>query len=429
MQHPDFLVVGAGVMGVNIALELRRRHPDARVRVIDKEPGPGLHASGRNSGVLHAGFYYTADSLKARFTRLGNEEMQELCRARGLQLNRCGKLVVARDESELPGLAELKRRGDRNGVTLHEVDEREAKRIEPRVRTFQRALFSPATATVDPAEVMRHFVNEAQERGVELWFDCAYLGREGRLVQTHRGPMECGYLVNAAGLHADQVAHDHGFAHRLRIVPFKGLYLYSNEPVGAFRTNIYPVPDLQYPFLGVHFTVTVDGHAKIGPTAIPCLWREQYEGVRNFDLREALSVLATCLPLTLRSGFDFRSLAIEELRKHRRRHLVSLAARLAEGVRVEQYEKWGRPGIRAQLVDVRTRTLVQDFCLEGDDRSLHVLNAVSPGWTCSIPFSRFVCDQVASRLRRDPVAADSEVDAAVGSRGKPRTHPRSAQPT
>src|SRR5690242_17934719 len=124
-------------MGVNIALELKRRHGDARVRLIEKEPAPGLHASGRNSGVLHAGFYYTADSLKAKFTRAGNKLMQEYCRSRGLRVNACGKLVVAQNESELGALDELRRRGERNGVELHEVDEREARRIEPRVRTTQ----------------------------------------------------------------------------------------------------------------------------------------------------------------------------------------------------------------------------------------------------------------------------------------------------
>ena len=155
MEAADFVVVGAGVMGVHIASELRRRHPHARVRLLEKEKSPGLHASGRNSGVLHAGFYYTADSLKARFTRTGNLQMQEYCDEKGLRVNRCGKLVVARDENELPVLEELLRRGRANGVPLEQLGELEAREIEPRVKTFQKALFSPSTATVDPADVMR----------------------------------------------------------------------------------------------------------------------------------------------------------------------------------------------------------------------------------------------------------------------------------
>jgi L-2-hydroxyglutarate oxidase LhgO len=400
VNAPDFVVIGGGVMGINIAAELKRRHPEARVRLLEKEAAPGLHASGRNSGVLHAGFYYTADSLKARFTLAGNRLMQEYCDANGVRVNRCGKLVVARDASELPVLAELKRRGERNGVTLHELDERAAREIEPRVRTFQSALYSPATATVDPAEVMRCFVEDARRLGVELVLGCAYRGRDGRVVRTSRGDFECGYLVNAAGLHADTIARGHGFSRRYRILPFKGLYLYSGEPPGAFRTNIYPVPNLANPFLGVHFTLTASGAVKIGPTAIPCLWREQYGWRENFRLGELAQVLGSGVSLALRAGFDFRGLALEEARKYSRPHMVAQAAKLAEGIRVEHYRRWGRPGIRAQLVDVEKRTLVQDFCVEGDDRSLHVLNAVSPGWTCAIPFSRFVCDQVRAHLER-----------------------------
>ena len=413
MKATDFAVVGGGVIGMNVACELRRRHPRASVRLLEKEVAPGLHASGRNSGVLHAGFYYSADSLKARFTRTGNALMQAYCDEKGLRVNRCGKLVVARDESDLPGLAELLQRGRANGVPLDEVSERDAREIEPRVKTFRKALFSPSTATVEPAEVMRAFTEDARRLGVDVVLGCAYRGRRGRLVRTSGGEFECGYLVNAAGLHADTIARDHGFSERYRVLPFKGLYLYSSEPAGAFRTNIYPVPNLRNPFLGVHFTVTTDGHAKIGPTAIPCLWREQYGWGANFRLPEFAQVLGSSLELVMRAGFDFRGLALEEVRKYHRPYLVAQAARLAEGIRVEQYARWGRPGIRAQLVDMKSRTLVQDFCIEGDDRSLHILNAVSPGWTCAIPFSRFVCDQAEARLSR--VAPVAEPPASLES--------------
>src|SRR3989344_2860784 len=146
----DFLVIGGGVMGLCLAMEASRRHPRSRITVIEKEPKCGSHASGRNSGVLHAGFYYTADSLKARFTRDGNRAMTAYCEERGLHINRCGKLVVARDAADLPGLDELLRRGQANGVELHPVSRREAEEIEPRARTHERALFSPATSSVDP---------------------------------------------------------------------------------------------------------------------------------------------------------------------------------------------------------------------------------------------------------------------------------------
>ncbi len=160
-RNPDFLIIGGGIIGLNLALQAKARHPDASVALLEKEDACGKHASGRNSGVLHAGFYYTADSLKARFTRDGCRRLTEYCLDRGLRINRSGKLVVTRNETELASLDELLRRGRRNGVELQEISRSEAEDIEPRARTFERALFSPTTAAIDPSEVMMSFLDDA----------------------------------------------------------------------------------------------------------------------------------------------------------------------------------------------------------------------------------------------------------------------------
>lgn len=393
---PDFLVIGGGVIGVNVAIELKRRHPDCSVLLIEKEADIGQHASGRNSGVLHAGFYYSADSLKARFCREGNALMRRWCEEHGLWVNACGKLVVARDSTELAGLDELLARGRANGVALEMVSAEGARAIEPRVKTFERALFSPSSASVDPAQVMRSFGEEARRLGVTICTGTAYMARDNEAVRTTGGAISAGYVVNAAGLYADRVAWDFGFSQDHTILPFKGLYLYSSEPAGAFRTLIYGVPNLRNPFLGVHFSVTADGRAKIGPTAIPCLWRENYGGRAGFRPNEVVDIVSAELGLLLRAGFDFRGLAMQEARKYWRPYMVRQAGLLAEGVRPEDYRRWGRPGIRAQLLDVKRRTLVTDFLLEGDSRSIHVLNAVSPAFTSSIPFARHACDEIAA---------------------------------
>jgi len=390
----DFVIIGGGIIGISIARELKRRHSGASVCLLEKEPACGLHASGRNSGVIHAGFYYSADSLKAKFTREGNRLLTEYCESKRIPVNRCGKLVVTKNASELPQLDELARRGAANGVTLKTISATEAREIEPRVKTYERAIFSPTTSTADPMLVINHMRDDAIAEGVRIKQDAGYLRRKGGRVSTRSGEIEAGYVVNAAGLYADKVARDFGFSDHYRIVPFKGIYLYSDEAVGAFRTNIYPVPDLRNPFLGVHFTVTVDGHAKIGPTAIPAFWREQYGLLEGFGLAEFFEIVTRELGLLIFSGFDFKRLAVEELMKYSKPHLVSLAAELATGVRVEDYKRWGKPGIRAQLMDTRTRKLEMDFVLEGDSRSMHVLNAVSPGWTCAFPFAQFVADKI-----------------------------------
>ncbi|MBA2480005.1 MAG: L-2-hydroxyglutarate oxidase [Planctomycetes bacterium] len=406
---PDFVIIGGGIIGLTVAIELKRRRPSASVELLEKEPEVGLHASGRNSGVIHAGFYYSADSMKARFCREGNRRLRAYCSERKLPLNTCGKLVVAKDGSELAGLDELLRRGRANGVELEMLSVADAQRIEPRVITCERALWSPTTASADPARVIASFAQDARDIGVVVRRGVAYRhGAAGR-VETSAGTIEAGFVVNAGGLHADRIARDFGFSQHHTILPFKGLYLYSREPAGALRTHIYPVPDLKYPFLGVHYTVTVDGHIKIGPTAIPAFWRENYSGMANFDLGECAEVLIREAGLMLHAGFDFRGLAVQELKKFSRSYLVAQAAKLITGVDRADYREWGRPGIRAQLLDLRTRTLVMDFLIEGDARSLHVLIAVSPAWTCSLPFADHVVYGIEARMEGENIRSPSSV--------------------
>ncbi len=315
MNTSDFLVIGGGIVGVGMARALKSRFPDATVTLIEKEAACGLHASGRNSGVIHAGFYYSADSLKAKFTRAGNLALTAYCESRQIPLNKCGKLVVAQDESDFPQLDELLRRGSLNNVPLDSITEEEARKIEPRVKTRGRAIFSPTTSSADPMRVIAALQEDARREEVGIVTGAAYVRAEQGDVVTSRGRFKAGHVVNAAGLHADKIALDFGFSEKYRILPFKGLYLYSEEPPGAFRTNIYPVPDLRNPFLGVHFTVKADGQIKIGPTAIPAFWREQYRGLDNFNLGEFIEVLFREAGLMISANFDFRNLAIEELQK------------------------------------------------------------------------------------------------------------------
>lgn len=400
MNRADFLIIGGGIIGVAVAGELARRHPGARITLIDKEESLGRHASGRNSGVLHAGFYYTENSLKARFCRDGNREWTDYCRERGLPLHPSGKVVVAGSEEQLPALEELFQRGRRNGIRVEEIDEAQLRHLEPRARTRHKALFSPTTATVAPLELLASLAAEVRGRGVELRTGVAYRGvaERGGRVLTSAGEWSVGYVVNAAGLHADQVAHDFGFGHRYVILPFKGIYLYSPEPPFSLRVQVYPVPNLGNPFLGVHYTVGVDGRIKIGPTAIPAFWREHYGGWGGFRAGEMLRILGREGALWLENAFGFRALAWQEFRKRNKGELVRQAGGLVTGNPPPGEWHWGRPGIRAQLLDRTTNRLEMDFVVEGDGGSLHILNAVSPAFTCALPFSRYVVDRVEERL-------------------------------
>ena len=395
----DFLVIGGGVIGISIARELKSRNPNSGVCILEKEHQCGLHASSRNSGVLHAGFYYTADSLKARFTKEGNQRLTKYCEVKNLALKKCGKLVVAQNESELVWLDELMTRARNNGVPLELITDEESQAIEPRAKTYQKALFSPTTASINPTELVKSLLSDAIQEGVQLKTNTQYIHRVGKSsIKTSNGIFEAKYIINAAGLYADKIGRDFNFSKDYRILPFKGLYLYSNEPLGALNTHIYPVPDLTNPFLGVHFTITSDDKIKIGPTAIPAFWREQYQGWSNFNMPELTEIILRQAGLFLSSNFDFKALAFRELKKYSKPLLVSLATKLAKGVDIKHYRQWGLAGIRAQLLNIRKKELEMDFVLEGDKQSMHILNAISPGLTCALPFADYVCDQIEGKI-------------------------------
>lgn len=392
----DILIIGAGIIGITIALEIKKRFPEQSVMILEKESIAGFHASGRNSGVLHAGFYYTADSLKARFCRDGNRAMKEYCIDNKLKINQNGKLVITKNESELHALQTLYERGIKNGVRLDLISAIDARDIEPRVRTHGKAIFSQDTASVNPIEVLQSLQKKAEAAGVIFSFDEKYLScnKKEKTVTTNKRKISAGFIINAAGLYADHIAKPFGMGLHYDIVPFKGLYLYSDEKVGALKTHIYPVPDLHYPFLGVHFTVTAEGKIKIGPTAIPAFWREQYHAFSRFSAQELCAILSKEVILFAKNQFHFRTVALHELKKYSKQFMANQAAYMLDDCSVAHYKTWGKPGIRAQLIDTRNYTLVTDFCFERDDYSLHILNAVSPAFTCSFPFSAFLVDQL-----------------------------------
>ncbi|MDM5262587.1 L-2-hydroxyglutarate oxidase [Sulfurovum sp. XTW-4] len=390
----DYLIIGAGIIGLAIAKELHLRYPERRIIVLEKESKVAEHSSGRNSGVLHAGFYYTANSLKAKFTRDGNRILTKYCDDNNLRINKCHKVVVASDEKELEGIYELERRGKVNGVNVRIIDEEELATIEPNAKTYKKALYSPDTSTVDPVEITTHVFNDMQSKGVQFYFKEGYHQKiDDHTVESTLGNRyHANKIINCAGLYADKIARDYGYSEDYVIIPFKGIYLKYTKEDKPIKTNIYPVPNLNNPFLGVHYTVTVDNIIKIGPTAIPAFWRENYKGLSRFSFSELLTILRYETKLFLNNSFNFRSLAYEELHKYNKKYFVSLATKMVKQIDVDGFNQWSKPGIRAQLLNIKTLELLQDFVVEGDTKTVHVLNAVSPAFTSSFPFAKWVVD-------------------------------------
>jgi L-2-hydroxyglutarate oxidase LhgO len=389
----DFLIIGAGIIGLTIAKELKEKYPDASIVLIEKEKDVAQHSSGRNSGVLHAGFYYSKDSLKAKFTKEGNEAWRNYCYQNDLKIFESKKVVVATCEEELEGIYELEKRGRINQVHLKLIDEQELKEIEPNAKTYQKALYSPLTATVDPVEICQHIKNQLLKQQVKIYFEEPFIKKEKQIIRTKSYKIQAKKIINCAGLYADQVAKAFGFSKDYVIIPFKGIYLKYTGRDQPIRTNIYPVPNLRNPFLGVHFTITVNHEIKIGPTAIPAFWIENYQGIKNIKPQEFFSIVQKEMQLFFTNAFDFRRLAFEEIRKYNRKHFIQLAAKLVHQIDFSKFNEWSKPGIRAQLLNLKTNELVQDFIIEGDDTSIHILNAVSPAFTAAIPFTKYVIEK------------------------------------
>ncbi len=391
----DFLVIGAGMIGINVARELKQRFPDASVAVIDKENGCGRHSSGRNVGMLDAGFSWPADTLKARFCKEGNQLLNQYCEERKLPLNRCGELVIARDEDELSALDMIQRRAESNGVELESLSVKQAKEVEPRAHVHEQALFAPASAAIDPLAVLQQMEQDARNAGVKFYYGNSYLRKAGDELIATLGTIQAGYVVNCAGLHADQIAQEFGFAERYRMLPIKHSYLESSEAPGAFRTHITAAGELSGNYPGVRIVLGVDGRARLGPAVKPALWREQYHGAEGFQPFEMSGVVTLGLSQMFQGGREICKTCLQRFTGKAHSRLIAAGSRLAEGISSNDYRDWVRPEIQPQLVDTETHRLVADFVVEGDDKSTHVLNTVSPAFTCGVPFAKYVCEQIA----------------------------------
>jgi (S)-2-hydroxyglutarate dehydrogenase len=389
-DRAEVLIVGGGIIGLTLARELVSSGRGDIV-ILEKEDELGRHASGRNSGVLHAGIYYAPDSMKARSCLSGNRLMRAYCKERGLAVRESGKVIVARTEAEQPTLEELHRRATANGARVEFVDEKQLADIEPSARTAGRALYSRDTAVVDPRAVLATLRADLEASGrVRIITACRFLGlTSAGAAETSQGRIGFRRFVNAAGAHCDRVARAFGLAGHLRLIPFKGIYKkLRKDAIFPVNGNIYPVPDIRNPFLGVHFTCSAAGDVYLGPTAIPALGRENYGLISGID-SSALTIAASDAVLFVRNP-AFRSVALTEPRKYLPSYFFRDAARLVKAFDPSLFEKASKVGIRPQLVDWRTKQLIMDFRVEAADGSVHVLNPISPAFTSSMDLARTI---------------------------------------
>lgn len=391
----DFLIIGAGIVGLTIALELKRRHPGATIIVLEKEPEPGRHSSGRNSGVLHSGIYYPPGSLKAQVCGQGCLEMIEYCEQRGLPLNRIGKVLVPVRAEDGPQLDVLEQRGAANGVATERLDAARLAAIEPEARSATgEALYVPITSVVSSSAVFASVLDDVMTAGIEVIcggsLESVDVDRRSLVFGGER--IGYGHAVNTAGLHADSVAQHFGVGRHYTLLPFKGIY-WKLDPASGLEINhlIYPVPDLRVPFLGVHTTTAIDGTVYIGPTAVPAFGRENYRGRQDVAPRELARILGLIAGQYVSGRDGFRRLAWQEGRRYFRRWFAEAGRALLPRLRADHLLACDKVGIRAQMLDRRSGRLVTDFVVEQGPSSTHVINAISPAFTSAFPLARHVC--------------------------------------
>jgi L-2-hydroxyglutarate oxidase LhgO len=341
--------------------------------------------------VLHAGIYYPPDSLKARSCLNGNFLMRAYCKEKGLPLLETGKVIVARNAREIPSLQELYERATTNGAKVDIIDETQLHEIEPLAKTHQSALYSHYTAVVDPKKVLLALKRDLEAGGkAKIILSCSFRGLRGTSTAlTSRGPIDFRRFINAAGAHCDRVALAFGLGSKYRMIPFKGIYK-RLKPVKAdlVRGNIYPVPDIRNPFLGVHFTRSAYGEVYLGPTAIPALGRENYGILQGIEA-EGLKILCQDAVLFFANP-KFRDVALREPKKYSSASFFRDAAALVKGLSPGDIEPSDKVGIRAQLVDWVKKELVMDFLVVQEGSSIHILNPVSPAFTSSMDLARRV---------------------------------------
>lgn len=397
LKRTDYLIVGAGIVGLTIAREIIFREPGATVRLIEKESRLGVHASGRNSGVLHTGIYYPRGTLKARLCKAGADAMFSFAQENDIPVRRDGKVIVATSEENAKGIDQLMVNAAANNINAVRMGAKEILEIEPHARSEFGGIYCKDTAVIDSPAVLEKMRNQLTSQGVRIEFDQTVIGidEEKNKVRTGVGAYGYGLLINAAGSYADTVGKLVGIGQQYQLVPFKGLYYkLAPEVSGRVRGSIYPVPNPALPFLGIHFTRVICGDVYVGPTAIPALGRENYGILQGAKLIESLGTGAQLIRLYASNVQKFRALVHAELPHYTKSGFMGSARKLVDQLEPGWMKATPKVGIRPQLINTREGKLEMDFLIERGRNSIHILNAISPAFTSSFAFAKMVVDEI-----------------------------------
>jgi (S)-2-hydroxyglutarate dehydrogenase len=395
MKTVDYLIIGAGIVGVTVAREIKYRDPGAKIIILEKENDVGLHSSSRNSSVIHSGIYYSANSLKAQICSQGAMEMKDYHREYKIPLIECGKILVTTNQYDAPQLDVLSNRAKDNNIPIEKLDEQDLRRLEPEVRSFNgRGIYVPSTSVGSSKEVIKSLRKEIEGAGISIHFNSKIvkINPTTKKINLEDGNVySYGHVVNAAGLYADKIAHKFGVGQKYTLLPFKGIY-WKLDPNAGFNLKhlIYPVPDLRVPFLGVHTTTSVDGITYLGPTAVPAFGRENYYGIKGVNTSDFFNITSNLTKQFIANKDGFRRLSWQEGSRYMKPRFTSAAKKILPKLKMRHLLPSNKVGIRAQMLNTETGRMVNDFLVESGTNSTHIINAISPAWTSAFPFARYI---------------------------------------
>lgn len=392
-SSPSFVIIGGGIVGLTLAYELRQKYPSSKITILEKEKSLGQHASGKNSGILHSGIYYGADTLKAKVCASGAKRMIAFAREQDINVRQSGKVIIPTNEAELSVLPRLMSQAEANGIEAHLLSADEIRSIEPAAKAFKQGIHCPTVGVIDAKTVLNALHQVLEKKGVEvkLGFKVEQIITGENCVRGAGESFTYDYLINSAGAYADTLAKKFGLASHYELIPFKGFY-YKLNPAKADKiySNIYPVPNPAMPFLGVHFTRVINDEVYIGPTAVPVFGRENYRGVKGLNAQEGFAILKRLSCMYFGKDKSFRALVHREIWNYWKPYFVEQGQKMVEGLSSEDFMPCEKAGIRPQLVDTKTQQLVMDFKVEQTSNSLHVLNAISPAFTSSFALAEYL---------------------------------------
>ena len=375
---------------------VKKKHPLSKIIILEKESKVGLHASGRNSGVLHSGIYYGSDTLKAKVCSSGAKKMQEFADEYNISYNKSGKVIIATSEDDLATIDKLIKNASENGIIAKKLNEHEVKEIEPYANPYQSGIHVPETAVIDSKTVVKKLYDLLKGKGVIFKFNSPLLAqdKEDRAILTPRENFFYGYLYNCAGANADRIAKIFGKGLDYTMIPFKGIY-YKLDPERNYLLNssIYPVPDISLPFLGTHLTRVISGDVYIGPTAIPAFGRENYGILKGVKFNEGIKISSELLSMYIKNKSNFRLLAHTEIRKYLKPWFLKSAQELVPELNSSDLLPSNKVGIRPQLVNINTKEIEMDYIIEKTENSIHILNSISPAFTSAFSFAKLIVDE------------------------------------